>query len=355
MDKKLKGAVIGTGGMANWVHGETFVNHPETMLVAACDIVPEKVEAFARKLNVQKTFTDYRKVLKIKDLDFIDICTPNILHSEIAVAALEAGKHVFCEKPDAVSVAEAQKMADAAKASGKTLMVMRNNRYSVAAQFLRQYIGDGMMGEIYTGRCGWVRRRGLPGRGSWFADKKQSGGGPLIDLGVHYIDLAMWLMGDPKPVSVSGSTYRKFSENKLVDSLYYAERSKQGEGKNDVEDLAIGFIRFANGASLQVEFSWASNVEQEERFLEFRGTRSGCHLSNGAIKLYTEDGGQLCDVSPRLQRPGNLNDHALHLHHFVDVMQKRAKPMNTPETGLDMIKILAALYESAEKGAEVRL
>ncbi len=355
MDKKLKGAVIGTGGMANWVHGETFLNHPETMLVAACDIVPEKVEAFAKKLDVPKTFTDYRKVLKMRDLDFVDICTPNVLHSEIAVAALEAGKHVFCEKPDAVSVAEAQKMADAAKASGKTLMVMRNNRYSVAAQFLRKYIGDGMMGEIYTGRCGWVRRRGLPGRGSWFADKKMSGGGPLIDLGVHYIDLAMWLMGDPKPVSVSGSTYCKFADNVLADTLYSSGRTRESDRGYDVEDLAIGFIRFANGASLQVEFSWASNVEEEERFIEFRGTRSGCHLRNGALKVYTESGGQLSDLSPRLHRPGNLNDHALHLHHFVDVIKKRAEPINTPETGLDMIKILSALYESAEKGAEVRL
>ena len=138
-------------------------------------------------------FTDYKELLKAEGLDAVDICTPNYLHSIIAVDALHAGLHVFCEKPDAVSVEEALKMGQAAKETGKTLMVMRNNRFHTASQYLKKYIADGKAGEIYAGRCGWQRRRGIPGKGGWFTTKAQSGGGPLIDLGVHMIDLSIWL------------------------------------------------------------------------------------------------------------------------------------------------------------------
>jgi predicted dehydrogenase len=145
-----------------------------------------------------------------EELDAVDICTPNKIHSIAAVYALENGLHVLCEKPDAVSVAEAEKMKKASEESGKTLMVIRNNRFRPSTKFMKQFIAEGKMGEIYAGRCGWIRRRGIPGWGGWFTDKEQSGGGPLIDLGVHIIDLTMYLMGNAKPVTVSGSTYKKF-------------------------------------------------------------------------------------------------------------------------------------------------
>ena len=146
------------------------------------------------------SFTDYRDLLEVEGLDYVDICTPNYLHSVIAVDALNKGLHVLCEKPDAVSVEEAEKMKAAAEASGKHLMVIRNNRHRVTAKYLKEFINDGRMGEIYCGRCGWQRRRGIPGKGGWFTTKAQSGGGPLIDLDVHMIDLAIWLMGNPVPV-----------------------------------------------------------------------------------------------------------------------------------------------------------
>jgi predicted dehydrogenase len=204
MTNRLKVAVVGTGAIFRAHHAEPLLQHPEVELAAVCDFRADRVKQVAEEFGIPFYYTDYKELLRRDDIDAVDICTPNVYHSEIAIAALNAGKHVFCEKPDAVSVEEALKMADAAKCSGKVLMTMRNNRFTPAAQYLKRYIEEGLMGELYTGRCGWTRRRGISGKGGWFTTKALSGGGPLIDLGVHFIDLSMWLMGNPKPVAVTG-------------------------------------------------------------------------------------------------------------------------------------------------------
>ena len=206
MEKKLRVAVIGVGGIAQNQHLPAYEKIDNVDVVAVCDINEPRVKMVAEKFNVPKACTDYKEILEMDNLDAIDICTPNYLHSVIACAALEKGLHVLCEKPDAVSVAEAEKMKAAAEKSGKCLMVIRNNRYWPTSGFLKKFIGDGKMGEIYAARCGWQRRRGIPGRGGWFTTKAQSGGGPLIDLGVHMIDLALWLMGNPTPVAAAHTT-----------------------------------------------------------------------------------------------------------------------------------------------------
>ncbi|RAP77612.1 Gfo/Idh/MocA family protein [Paenibacillus montanisoli] len=355
MTKKLKVGVIGAGGIFQWAHSEPLKNHPELEIAAICDIDFEKAKAAAEQHGIPQAFADYREVIAIPEIDIIDICTPNLFHSEIAVAALEAGKHVFCEKPDAVSPEEAIRMKEAEEKSGKKLMVMRNNRFRPASQYIKKWIEGGNLGQAYAGRCGWTRRRGIPGKGGWFTTKELSGGGPLIDLGVHFIDLAMWFMGNPKPVSVSGATYTKFAD---AEDIAGSEHSKFGsksedEGTFDVEDLAIGFIRFDNGASLQIEFSWASNIEQEENFVELRGTKAGFRFSNGKLGLYGEDHGVVTDTVPHLGQ--DTGGHGENLSHFIDVVQGRVEPIFTIDQGVDMIKILSAIYESARTGSEVKL
>ena len=187
--KKLRIGIIGNGGIAKWAHIPAYKNMDNVEIIAVCDILEERAKEASEMLGGKPAvFTDYKELLKAEGLDAVDICTPNYLHSIIAVDALHAGLHVFCEKPDAVSVEEALKMGQAAKETGKTLMVMRNNRFHTASQYLKKYIADGKAGEIYAGRCGWQRRRGIPGKGGWFTTKAQSGGGLAYDRPVHLAD-----------------------------------------------------------------------------------------------------------------------------------------------------------------------
>lgn len=348
-------ALIGCGGIARYAHNMFYPNDPRVKMVAVCDILPDRAAAFGKEFYPEAdVYTDYREVLKRDDIDAVDICTPNYLHSEIAIAALEAGKHVFCEKPDAVSPEKAMAMKEAAEKAGKVLMVMRNNRYMKASQYMRKYIDEGKMGEIYAGRCGWQRRRGIPGKGGWFTTKEKSGGGPLIDLGVHMIDLAIWLMGNPRPVAVSGATFCKFANNQASDSINSSFGDKVEGGTFDVEDLAMGMIRFDNGAVLQIEFSWASNVEVENRFVELRGTKAGCKWLNGNhLSIFSEDNGELTDLT--LADKTTAEGHPINLRHFFDVLDGKAEPCFVPQQGVDMIKILAGVYESARTGREVVL
>ena len=355
--KKLKIGVIGAGGICTACHMPAFAEMDNVEIVAICDVKIQKAQELADKYGIQNVFEDYNDVINMDGIDAVDICTPNYLHSIIAVAALKSGLHVFCEKPDAVSVEEASKMKAAAEESGKVLMVMRNNRFTPASEFLKKYIEDGKMGEIYAARCGWQRRRGIPGKGGWFTTKSESGGGPLIDLGVHMIDLAIWLMGNPKPIAVSGSTYTKFANAKdTSDSIHSVFGEVKEDGIFDVEDLAMGFIKFDNGACMQIEFSWASNIEKENRFVELRGTNAGATLNFVDLnpKIYTSEYGRTVDIEPNLPADG-LQQHAANIHHFTDVVLNGAKPDFVPEQGVDMIKILTAIYKSAETGREVLL
>lgn len=352
--EKLKIAIIGCGGINKAAHypGYELIDNAE--IVACCDILPDRVEEYAKERNIPFYCTDYKEILKLDYVDAVDICTPNYLHSIIAVDALNAGKHVFCEKPDAVSVEETEKMKAAAEKNGKVLMVMRNNRWRATAQFLKQYIESGKMGDVYAARCGWVRRRGIPGRGGWFTTKAQSGGGPLIDLGVHMIDLTMYLMGNPTPVSVVGCTYNKFANaEEISDSKNSDFGDSVSGGTFDVEDLAMGFIKFDNGACMQIEFSWASNIEKENAFTELRGSKSGACLDFSGLKIFTEEFGKTVDYIPNIKE--TMPQHAGNLKHFVDVVLNGAEPDFVPQQGVNMIKILEAFYKSAETGKEILL
>lgn len=356
MGKKIRVALVGCGGMGNHhLIGYTGENAGKFEVVALCDIVKNKAETAKSRYELNcDIYEDYNDVLKRADIDAVDIATPNYLHSVIAIAALNAGKHVFCEKPDCITVDQAMAMKEASEKAGKVLMVMRNNRYYEGSKFLKDYIKGGGMGEIYAGRCGWQRRRGIPGKGGWFTTKAQSGGGPLIDLGVHMIDLSIWLMGNPTPVAVSGCTYMKFADdNSQSDSVNSAFGEAKEDGTFDVEDLAMGFIKFDNGACLQIEFSWASNVAEEKRYVELRGTKAGCSWVNGNdVSIYGESGGRLFDTVAKIH---DADGHARNLAHFADVVNGEAEPDFVPQQGVNMIKILNAMYESAETGREVRL
>ena len=356
MKNKIKIAVIGCGGIAGAGHMPQYqILKDDFEVVAVCDIIESRAKAFAEKFGVPAYYADYKDVLKIEGLDAVDICTPNYLHSIIAVDALDCGINVLCEKPDAVSVAEAERMKAAAEKSGKLLMVIRNNRFIAYMDHLKKCIDQGGFGRIYAARCGWQRRRGIPGKGGWFTTKEKSGGGPLIDLGVHMIDVTMWLMGNPKPVAVSGCTYREFANCKISDSVHSRLGDQKDGGVFDVEDLAMGFIRFDNGACMQIEFSWASNIQQEDKFFELRGSEAGAayHTTDNKLRIFTEQFGKTTDIVPNI--PNSGGGHLGNIKNFADAIRGEAAPLYTPEQGLNMIKILEAIYESSETGKEVLL
>ena len=308
-------------------------------------------------LKNARCYTDYDAFLRDPDVDAVDICAPNFLHSPFAVKAFEAGKHVFCEKPDAVNVEGIEKMKEASEKANKVLMVMRNNRHHAYTKALKKLAEQGEFGTIYCGRCGWVRRRGIPGKGGWFTTKEQSGGGPLIDLGVHMIDLAIYLMGNPRPVSVTGCVYSNFADDTskpTSKSARYGEVKK--DGIFDVEDQAMGFIKFENGACLQVDFSWAANIEATDaNYVELRGTKAGLKWKNSGAKakIFKEENGEQTDID--ITADTSVGGHEANLRHFVDVVLRGAAPDYTPQQGIDMIKILCAIYRSAETGREVLL
>lgn len=358
MDRKLKIAIIGCSRIF-WERHRPALAHMENAEIAAvCDTRPERAKAAAEACGTEAYYTDYHDMLKIEGLDAVDICTPNFCHAEAACDALNAGLHVFCEKPDAISAAEAEKMKTAAEKNGRVLMVMRNNRYWPTSEFLKKYISDGKMGDIYAGRCGWIRRRGIPGRGGWFTTKALSGGGALIDLGIHMIDLAVWLMGNPRPVAVSGCTYRKFDEAPDIsdsDEAKFGDRN--ADGIFDVEDLAMGFLRFDNGACLQIEFSWASNIEEEQYFVELRGSKAGSRWSSSdqKLRIFTEENGALIDYLPKIDNGKGIPTHEANLRHFADVVLNGAAADFLPQQGVNEMKILEAVYQSARTGREVLL
>ena len=328
-------------------HARGYQSHPHAELVALCDLDMGRLEAVAAELGVAQTYTDLDEMLTKADLDAVSVALPNKLHAPFTIKALRRGLHVLCEKPMARTLREAERMLAAAAKAGKNLMINFSYRFSDMSYALKEQVDLGVVGDIYFGRTVWHRRRGFPQFGSWFGDKEMAGGGPLLDLGVHRLDLALWLMGYPEPVAVSGSTY---------DPIARATARREHK-KYSVEDLACGLIKFANGATLLLESSWALNIgENEHMVTELYGTRGGlvqrnCDGGYGfEAELYTEEGESL--FSKKLDR--RIVGAPSSYHEFIDSILEDRQPMASAEQGLKVMKILEGIYKSAETGREVR-
>lgn len=343
--KKLRMGVIGLGMGRGHCRG--YASHPRSELVAICDVDGDRLQAAGEELGVGMRYTDAAEMFRQADLDAVSVAVPNKHHAPLAIAALEQGLHVLCEKPMATTVLEAQRMNAAAKKARRSLMINFSFRFTEAAFALKQQVDAGVIGDIYFGRTVWHRRRGIPGFGGWFGQKELSGGGPLIDLGVHRLDLALWLMGYPEPLAVTGSTY----------DVLAAPLARRERKAFDVEDLACGLVKFANGATLILEASWALNqAEREHMSTALYGDRGGLvHRNVGggyefAAEIYTEEGGAM--FTKRLDwRTGGVTSS---YHEFVDSILERRPPLATGEEGLKVMKILEGIYRSAESGREVR-
>ncbi|MFC5404294.1 Gfo/Idh/MocA family protein [Cohnella soli] len=349
---KLKVGIIGTGGIAN-VHMQSYAANPEVELYAICDLVQERAAQKAEAYGVSQIYTDFREMLNDPQLDAVSICTPNSFHAPIAIAAIQAGKHVLVEKPLCITVEEALEVEKAVRASDRVLQVGFVRRYGSNTKVVKQFIEAGEIGEVYYARASCLRRLGNPG--GWFSDAKRSGGGPLIDLGVHVIDLCWYLMGRPKVQSVSGNAYKKLGNRANVRNLSYYKSSDYDPDKNNVEDLANAFIRFENGASLYVDVSFSLHAKEDEITAKIYGEKGGAELEPELL-LISEKHDTILNISPQVDNAGfdAIKGFANEINHFVDSCLGRVETLSPVEDGVEMMKILCGIYESAETGKEVR-
>ena len=355
--RPLKVGIIGTGGIATGAHIPGYQATQGVELYAACDVLKDRVEAMAERFNIPHVYTDYKEMLKDPEVDVVSVCTPPFAHKEVTIAALEAGKHVLCEKPMALDGDEAQQMVDAwYKARQKyhnKFTIGFQARYGRNPQLLKRLIDAGELGEIYYARASYLRRRGVPAWGV-FTSRAKNGGGPMIDIGVHALDLSLWLMGHPEPVSVFGATYRKFGNRSGVYNPWGVWDPKT----YDVEDSAFALIRFANGASLQLECSWALNIAQSQSQTILAGTQGGAQLD--PFKVFTEKHEMVWDMAPP-ERPvegagGQQTPlYALEVQGFVKAIREDGDPLVLPEQALMVSRIVDAIYESDESGEAVKL
>ncbi len=344
--KKVKVGIIGAGAIAQSQHMRCYAALKEAEIVAVADINPETAKTAAEKFAVPKVFRDYRRLLALQEIDAVSICTHNAVHKPAAVAALQAGKHVLVEKPMAMTAAEAKAMVETAKEAKRLLMTAFVCRFYAETQALKRDIGAGALGDIYYAEAVYTRRRGIPGWGV-FTQKKFSGGGALLDIGVHALDMALHLMGFPRPIAVSALTFAK-----LGPRPHHAETAgywNWDPKKFDVEDMAVGLVRFGNGACLRLKTSWAANLPQEEFRVLLAGTAGGGQTS--PLEILREEYGALLTVTP--QRLPTTDPYLEEVRAFVEAVRKGGPSPVPAEECLITNKIIDAIYRSARLGREV--
>lgn len=352
----LRVGVIGLG-WAGEQHLKGYLKAPGVQVLALAGLEQERGQELLSTYNVPQLYPSYEELLQRDDIDAVSIAVPNYLHAPIGIAALQAGKHVLCEKPMALNGEEAKQMVDAAEQNGRVLQVAFNYRRRGDAIVLKRHIDEGGLGRIYYAKAHWMRRSGIPGLGSWFTSKKLAGGGPLIDLGVHVLDLSMWFLGEPQVRSVSAATYAELGPRGRGG---FPGATKTGSGNTyEVEDLATAFIRLEGGVTLQLEVSWAAYSSAGDDFgVALFGTEGGAELSvknygwENTLRIFGDVGGVPADIAPRVQRG---EDHSGVVREFVAAIRSGEEPLRGGLQGLRRAQIIDACYLSAEQGHEVEV
>ena len=357
---KLRVAIVGCGGIANQKHMPSIkANEDKAVMVAFCDIIPERAEKACKEYGAEgaKVYTDYKEMLADTgiEIDVVHVCTPNVAHCPITVASFEAGKHVMCEKPMAHNTEDAQKMLDAWKKSGKKFTIGYQNRLRDDTQTLHASCEAGELGDIYFAKAHALRRRAVPTWGV-FPNKALQGGGPLIDIGTHALDLTLWMMDNYEPESVTGSVFRKLADQKDTGNAW-------GDWDPEVftvEDSAFGFIKMKNGAAIHLEAAWALNsLEVDEAKTTLCGTKAGADMKDG-LRINRVQYGKQCVEKPALgaggvafydgaaERPEDEEQKI-----FYDAIVN-GKPLTVlPEQAMVVTQILEAIYESAKTGKTI--
>lgn len=357
MSKQFRIGIIGCGGIANGKHMPALKNQKNAEMVAFCDIVLERATEAAEKFGTSdaKVYENYEELLNDATIDIVHVCTPNDSHADISIAALEAGKHVMCEKPMAKTAADARRMVEAAKRTGKKLTIGYQNRFRSDSQYLKRLCSDGELGEIYYAKAHAIRRRAVPTWGV-FLDEEKQGGGPLIDIGTHALDLTLWMMDNYKPKAVLGTAFHKLSQKKDAANAW----GSWDPEKFTVEDSAFGMITMQNGATIVLESSWAINMLQTgEAKTTLCGTEGGADMQDG-LRINGEKHSRLFMNEIQLDAKGvdfydgkKESPADLEMRLWLEAVELDKEPVVTPEQACVVSEILEAIYESSKTGKAV--
>ncbi|MGC3995684.1 MAG: Gfo/Idh/MocA family oxidoreductase [Propionicimonas sp.] len=356
---KFRVGIIGVGFIGTLKHLEGLKGNAELCeITAICDLLPERSEKARANFAPQaSTTTDWHDIVNDPDIDVVYVCTWNVSHCEITCAALEAGKHVMCEKPMAISGEEARRMVETAQRTGKTLTIGYQNRFRQDTQFLRGAVDAGELGEIYVAKAHAVRRRGVPTWGV-FTDKEKQGGGPLIDIGTHALDLALWYLGNYEVESVTGSVYSKLRDK---------PEGNPGGGWDpatfSVEDSAFGYVKMRNGATVFLEAAWALNVKNpREAAVTLIGTEGGAEIDRADgggydVSLNKVLANRMIVETPDASAPGSGDFTTLgtiETRQFLEAVRDGHAPLVLPEQACVVTEVLEAIYASAASGETIR-
>jgi predicted dehydrogenase len=345
--KVIKVGIVGAGGIARAAHMPGYQAVDGVKVTAVCDIVKKTAEQFAKQFDIPNVFTDYKDLVAMDELDAISVCTPNNFHAGPAVAALETGKHVLCEKPIAGNAKDGQAMVNAAKKAKKILQIGLHQRFQPSSRLLKKYIEEGELGQIYYAHAVAMRRRGIPSWGT-FVQKKMSGGGPLVDIGVHVLDLIVWLMGCPKPISATGHVYTMFGNRKDAAA---GDWGAWDVGNYDVEDFAVAYIRFENEMTATLETSWAAHFGSVGPSF-ILGDKGGAQLS--PFQIYQDKHGSLIDITPQVPRTRE-DPHTTEVKAFIKAIREGGPSPVPGEEALAITKIFDAVYRSTKTGSMISI
>ena len=350
---KLRVAVIGCGNIANCAHLPNYAKNEQAELAFCCDIIPERADKAAEEYGGKAVY-DYHELLG-EDIDLVSVCTHNDMHAPISIDFLRAGKDVLCEKPAARTLPEALEMQKAAHETGRLLSIGVVNRFGVYNNLVKDMIARGDLGEVYHVYASFRAHRSIPGIGGDFTNKAVSGGGALIDWGVHYLDLALYCCGEPEPRTASGEAFCKLGKN-IQDYTYlsmWADRTKETGGVYDVDDSVIGLVRTA-GPVLSFQGAWAQNIGESETYIDFMGDKGGIRLEYFDSKLtyYTaQDGGLVKQV---ISLP-KCDQYRREIDAFVESVRTRTPNQAHIDRTIQTSKLMDAIYRSSEGHMEVAI
>ena len=358
MDRIVKVGIIGCGGIANGKHMPSLKAIPNVEMVAFCDIIEERAVKAARDYGTAdaKVYTDYKELLKDESIEVVHVLTPNLEHADITVDALYAGKHVMCEKPMAKTAADAQRMYDAAKATGKKLTIGYQHRQKPQTQFAKEYIDSDALGEIYYANCLAIRRRGTPNWGV-FLDAEAQGGGPIIDIATHSLDLTLYLMNNYEPEMVVGKTHKKL-DHPEAGNIW----GDNGVSTTPLEEAACAFIRMKNGATIMLETSWSLNTDEpiQEGSCVLCGSKAGISLKNNELRINKVEMGRQVVTSVDCSAGGvafydgaSMTPAEAEARAWIDAIVNDTEQVVLPEQAMVVSQILEAIYVSSETGKPV--